>query len=597
MNNRHTNKLFRIHLVVAASMWTITGSHYSPPKSPGNGMDVDSSPGVEVDQIGNVASQDTIIASRSNDNNSHPTPKLPPKPLSIYRAERNLAVELDSNWGTLNPFDLESQTKDDETKLPFRPAVASAFLYVPLLAWDLNTLAGALFSSLLSNPGSEPGLSSFELIQSSKMLLTARLIQVLVTPDGFLCTKSAKEDDEFDEYDEEEDSWDDEKKKTEASAINDLLSLCKKHVKINAHPSQQGHGLDDSSLVQNVGNAILPFARSLILLLRASTSIIRQRKRLAGNSESSEETSADKIASTLVENPDTMTCEDGLKLLERFGAPLPSEIKSQSSWNSLVDRWLGSFMAFEACHGTRGQGLVFDKSSNSWVPSQGSHPSPIKRAANGSGESPCHKKRDLSSLHDLHVETLSGAVEVARHFPEPQQQQAEDNSDADMSSDESDEDEGMEIIDEEPLSDEELEHVDDMDIDFDFRNPSHFGIVSSFISSNICDNDDASDTDAALVEPDGSTIPGPDDTFFANVSRTAIIPYQSSISGTQPVGPGPRGSRGEMFEYKLANRLMKDLSHLGMIHAPGKCYFNSIMYLYLVYRLLKTATPLSQDLQ
>ena len=84
------------------------------------------------------------------------------------------------------------------------------------------------------------------------------------------------------------------------------------------------------------------------------------------------------------------------------------------------------------------------------------------------------------------------------------------------------------------------------------------------------DVDDASDVNAALSEPDGSKISGPDDRMFSYVSRSAIIPYQPSILGISQVGPGPRGARGELFEYQVANSVMKDLSHLGSIHIPGK---------------------------
>jgi len=556
---------------VAASMWAITGSQIMPQESSSSKMDVDSSfggmegiEGVEVDQVGYVGSQesDTIIAARSNDtHHAHPSPILPPKPLCVYRAEKNLSNELVSNWGTLSPFRLESHAKDGETKLPFRPAVASAFLYVPLLAWDLNTFAGALFSALLSNPGSEQGVSSFELIQSSKLLITARLVQILSTPDGFLRNKSEGED-EFDYFDDEDKCWDDSKIKSEASAINDLMLTCRKYIQNSKKPSQQVHELNDSSLIKNVGNAILPFARSLILLLRASTSIIRQRRRRVTSNRSSEETKADQIASSLIENSDNMTKEDGLKLLELFGAPLPSEITSQSSWNSLVGQWLKSLVAFESCHGTRGQGMVFDKSSNSWVRCERSHPSPAaKRAANGNGASPCHKKRDVSSFHNLHVDSSPGAVEVARLRIEThhQNQDSDDNM-----SHPADADEGMGFLSADDAfaasSDEELEHVDDMDIDL-----SDGIYVSNHSSPYVVDfdiEDDNSDTNAASEEHELYT-------KFAYVSESAIIPYQPSISGTQPVGPGPRGSGGDMFEYKIANRLMKDLSHLGMIHIPG----------------------------
>ena len=552
---------------VAASMWAITGSQHLPQESSSNQMDVDSSFGgmegieeVEVDQVGHVGSQesDTIIAARSKDtHHAHAPSILPPKPLCVYRAEKHLSNELVSNWGTLSPFQLEFQTKDGETKLPFRPAVASGFLYVPLLAWDLNTFAGALFSALLSNPGSEQGVSSFELIQSSKLLITARLIQVLSTPDGFLLTKS-EGDDEFDYSDGEDECWDDSKKKSEASAINDLLLTCRKYIQNSKKPSQQVHELNDASLLKNVGNAILPFARSLILVLRASTSIIRQRMRRVTSSRSSEETKADEIVSSLIENSDNMTNEDGLKLLELFGAPLPSEITSQSSWNSLVDQWLRSFVAFESCHGTRGQGMVFDKCSNSWIRSERSHPSPAaKRAANGNGSSPCHKKRDVSSFRNLHVDSSPGAVEVARLHIEPRHQNQEDGDD-NMSHPDADEEIGILSDEFAASSDEELEHVDEMDIDQSNGMTNH----SQPDAVDFDMEDDNSDKDEANCE---------EELNFASVSESAIIPYQSSISGTQPVGPGPRRSGGDMFEYKIANRLMKDLSHLGMIHIPGKC--------------------------
>ncbi|KAL7520416.1 hypothetical protein ACHAWX_006661 [Stephanocyclus meneghinianus] len=574
---------------VAASMWAITGSHIPPEKRRSNRMEVDSSPGVEVDDVGNIASEDTIIASRSYDQNNTgntQTPlTVPPKPLSIYRAEKNLSVELDPNWGTLNPFELERGIKDNESQIPFRPAVASAFLYVPLLAWDLNTFAGGLFSSLLSNFTSDPCVSSTDLIQSSQLLLTARLIQVLAVPGGFLCTK--RDEDNVDDSDDDDDCWNDAKKKNEANAINNILSLCKKYLP----NSTRDHRLDDSSLLQSVGNAILPFGRSLILLLRASTSIIRQRKRRVCSDGLIEETAGDEFAFNLLENPDIMASEDGLKLLECFGAPLPSDImkttSSQSSWHALVDKWLKSFVAFESFHGTRGRGLVFDVGSNSWVSIHDASSS-VKVAPSVNGTTVGHKKRDLSSLHNLHVESSPGAVEVAQRLPIQEYDHYEhiddDSSDDGMSSDDSDEDEGMEVVDEDvAVSDEELEHVDDMDIDldadFDFSLPRRdsFGIAASSFTSADMEldmDDDASDTNAVLREPDGSTIPGPDDSAFANVSRAAIIPYQSSISGSQPVGPGPRGAKGDMFEYTIANSLMRDLSHLGMIHiraSPMNC--------------------------
>ena len=71
-----------------------------------------------------------------------------------------------SNWARVWLWHSRSN-KVKLTKLhqtPFRPAVATAFVYVPLLAWDLNILAGALFSSLLLTSNSSPCVSCCELL-------------------------------------------------------------------------------------------------------------------------------------------------------------------------------------------------------------------------------------------------------------------------------------------------------------------------------------------------------------------------------------------------------------------------------------------------
>jgi len=68
-------------------------------------------------------------------------------------------------------------------------------VYVPILAWDFNILAGAAFSSLLSNAvSSNPSVSCNELLQSSKNLLVGRLIQVLSTPGGFLTSSKGNDE-------------------------------------------------------------------------------------------------------------------------------------------------------------------------------------------------------------------------------------------------------------------------------------------------------------------------------------------------------------------------------------------------------------------
>lgn len=558
---------------VAAAMWTITGS--MPSCGPSVAMNLDSSPEVEVNDVGNVGNQNLHDPAQIDDiNASQPRPVLPPKPLAVYRAERNLGTELELKWGTLDPFKVESHSPH---QTPFRPAVASAFLYVPLLAWDLNILAGAVFSSLLSNPKSNPCVSCKELLQSAKVLLVGRLIQVLSTPDGFLTSSAASE--EYDDSDEEQ-FWDDAKTKKEASALKDLLLLCRNTLSVTIDSGVQG--LDDSSLLRNVGNAILPLGRTLILLLRASSSTIRQRHRRISKASSIEATQADKAVAKMAEDPGAMTTDDGFRLLDVIGAPLPSAFhkndSSHSSWISLATRWLTALAGFDAYHGTRGRGLTFDKVSKTWTSVECS-------------DSPSDQPSHAPSLQNLHVETSAAAVEVAHCPPEDEDENGEeDDSDVDfedgsedISSSASNEDEVMEIVDEALAaeSEDELEDVDmDIDFDGDFEDPgiNDFGAATSIRMQHEpdFDIDDASDVNAALSEPDGSKISGPNDRMFSYVSRSAIIPYQPSILGINEVGPGPRGARGRLFEYKIANRVMKDLSHLGSIHIPGECVIGSI---------------------
>ena len=560
---------------VAAAMWTITGSRAPLTSTSNVAMNLDESPEVEVNVSGNIENQESVESSAADDparpaGAQEPRPVLPPKPLSVYRVERNLGVELGNKWGTSDPFSCA------ELQTPFRPAVASAFLYVPLLAWDLNILAGAVFSSLLANGKCSPCVSCYELLQSAKILLVGRLIQVLSTPGGFLTSKKDAQDDEFDDFDDEEQFWDDAKKKSEATAIKELLLFCRKSLAGAIEPSPQA--LDEETLLHNVGNAILPFARTIVLLLRASSSAIRQRHRRTA-SGNAEETQAEKDVAKITKDSDSMSIDNGFQLLDIIGVPLPSSIlkvdSSYSSWISLVTRWVSALSGFEAYHGTRGNGLAFDTETKAWIP--------VASGNNDAQSATNSRSRGVSSLQNLQVETSGSAVEVAQL---PQQGGDADGEDLDIdfavesddeSSGVSNEDQVMEIVDDALAADseEELEHVDDMDVDledFDDHPAINFGVVAPSSIGPIAvdaDVDDASDVNASLSEPDGSKIPDSNDRMFSYVSRSAIIPYQPSILGLAQVGPGPRGARGDLFEYKVANCIMKDLSHLGSIHIPG----------------------------
>lgn len=552
---------------VAAAMWAITGSQQTQSSGLAVAMHLDSNDESEDDKSSGNQDVERISDDpvRNESEYVQIRPLLPPKPLSIYRVEKNLGIQLGPSWGELDPFNMEG---DSQNRFAFRPAVASAFLYVPLLAWDLTTLAGAVFSSLLSNSKSNPCLSHCELVQSAKVLLVGRLIQVLSTPGGFLVTRNDQA--EVDDMDEDI-IWDDEKKKRESTALKELLVFCRKFLPGTIEPGADV--LDEPSLLQDVSSAILPFGRTLILLLRASSSALSQRNRRNIKVGSTDGVNADKVVDQICGDPAIMTIEDGFRLLEVIGAPLPSSIVSldsnYSSWSSLITRWLTALVGFDSYHGTRGKGLVYE--DGSWI-SVVSNNRPLDES-----KLPC-----APQFENLHVETSSSAVEVAQLPTQNEEDIDSDEDDSvvdfedesdDISRSFSDEDEVMEIIDDALADDTDEEQDDaladyeiDMDVDFiDFENPGrndYFDLYS--------DVDDASDVDAELREPDGIKIPGPSDPMFAYVSRSAIIPYQPSILGINQLGPGPRGEQGGMFECNVASSVMKDLSHLGSIHRPGE---------------------------
>jgi hypothetical protein len=557
---------------VAAAMWTITGSE--PPMSVGSktSMDIDDpSPEIAVNANGDGdnGNQDNAAIPSQNPSRStsQPRPVLPPKPLALYRVERNFSIELGADWGTLDPFKIEAGQK----KTPFRPAVASAFLYVPLLGWDLNTLAGAVFSSLLST-SSTAGVE--ELFQAARILYVGRLAQVLTTPNGFVLGNSSPEED-YDDFDDEP-GWDEAKKKNESASIKELLAFCRGSLPSKIEPEYSE--IDDESILQQVGNAILPFGRTLVLLLRASTSILRQRQRRGrGKSDASE------AMTKVLESGQTMKIDDGFQLMEIIGAPLPSSILksgSTSSWTPLITRWLTALVDFEAYHGTRGCGLVFDEKTKTW---------------NAAAERESSGKASLS-MQNILVEPSSSAVEVEQVpsqgdemndvGPDEDVLGEEDSVDISLNAsdddEEEDDDEEMEFEggfgDEALLGSDDESDAADMDVDDAFapifarvNNRRTLNALSSYVTSdpNSEMNDDLSDVNAALTEPDGSKISGDNDRMFAHVSRAAILPYQPSILGLSKIGPGPRGQRGEQFEYKIAGNVMKDLSHLGMIHLSG----------------------------
>ena len=109
-----------------------------------------------------------------------------------------------------------------------------------------------------------------------------------------------------------------------------------------------------------VGGAILPFARSLILLLRAATSVVRLREKKTDKT-TDDSAQDDKLLSSLLGDDEIMSSEDGFLFLKELGGPLPCNVTEVSdtsldgdSWWSLMNRWLLSAVGLEINHASHG---------------------------------------------------------------------------------------------------------------------------------------------------------------------------------------------------------------------------------------------------
>ena len=254
----------------------------------------------------------------------NPAQVEPPVPYAVKQVELKTygnPAEIPSQWGTLDPLVPLASTSGNcmnlDSSLPFRPGVASSFLYMPLLAWDLNTLAGATFSTMLAT-NLDHAPTATEFLQAARLLLFGRVVQAIVTPSG-LDTSVVVDDDELLEF------WPDEEQlQKEKKALATVVLHCRKVLSARSLDVQTLEmKLDDNeadALFGAVGCAILPFARSLILLLRAATSVVRLRERkhgIAGDHSSQD----DKLLYSLLGDAEIMTSEDGFLFLKELVDP------------------------------------------------------------------------------------------------------------------------------------------------------------------------------------------------------------------------------------------------------------------------------------
>lgn len=477
----------------------------------------------------NEAIEEEAILSKVKKSRS-PTPKC-------VRHIPDFQKKLAHPWGTMNP---EKAIADGMTL--FRPAFASGFLYMPLLSWDLDTFAGALFSTLSTTDD----LDTEHVCDVSRILLVARMVQVLITQHGFNILKDNPAFECEMNINEE----------------NDAIMSLFHHLKLSANPGwKSGDEEDANNLLASVSYAILPYARTLVLLLRSVFSTVR----LKGYDVNAE-------IETFIEDEDTMYIEDGFYFMEKLGCPLPSEImKSLSTptsgnsesifWGNLVKRWIDAVVSFDAYHGSEGGHLEFSQGRQKWVP----------------------VAPTINSNKKLKSERLPVKEEVtANNYPDDEMQLdvmfSGDSNALDINEDEimGDDDDSSEENQVARFDFDQVDSALDMGIDFeddevmdnDADMQEVFGLPSlpsqpSQDTSLVNHNDEASVFSSGNDDGD---IPN-DDHLYASISSAAIIPYQPCILGNKKPGPGPRGNS---IDYSVASNLMSDLSHLGTIHSAGE---------------------------
>ncbi len=463
---------------------------------------------------------------------------LPPPPLCVRQAPG--LDNLKESWGSMHP----SQAIKDALEV-FRPALANGVLYMPLLSWDLTTFAGAVFSSLLATETTRYE----DLSNAASIILVARMIQVLVTLDA---CESLSDDGDL----SFEGAIDTTK---EGQAIVKLYDHCKTIISNDAkpHPSDEASSI---KLLSFVSRSVLPFGRALVLTLRASMSVLRQRN----------EVSKGPIDDFL-ESEDTMYIEDGLYFMRELRCPLPSEISSNFTqmkhssvtWPLLITRWVKSLVSLDACHGSRGDHLVYDHAKEEWTPALTKRGSSHRFDADennqelGVNRSELSMKMSTDNVNDYSDQSM---------YDDEESDDSQDN-DVSMQFRAFNGMDGVLDMNDEESDDEEMEDVDGEGGDFD----DIFGLPSLTSQQSQATLNDASDeSDSSLHSWDRLEEPSVADKMFANVSTSAIIPYQPSVLGFKDPGPGPRGCLGGRFDYRAASNIMRDRSHLGLVHYPSK---------------------------
>jgi hypothetical protein len=499
----------------------------------------------------------------------------PPVPLAIdkiFGATATRPPEIKLGWGTMSPT-VPDDSVSSLNCTAFRPSVASAFLHAPLLAWDLNTLAGALFSSVLLNKTADLP-DSEDLLNLARLLIAGRMVQALVTPHGF----DSLDNMEIDEEDEEG-RWNPGEIEKEGEALAKLLSHCRaridsKSLDTDTALASGNHTSSTTLLFGNVGRAILPFARSVILMSRACLCAIKTRQR---KDVATSENSSDKILESVLDGSETLTTNDGFFILKEMKGPLPSLLIEESgSWFPLINRWLTAVIGLEKHHGSRGQSVIpeLTRTTANQASKDDDKMTPVEAdAAQAAAGEPSHGSSVEQKDQPQHAETP--------HRPMVAQQlmssDTDSNDENQMDHDSPAGNAGVirffgdsHAVDEHLDSDEDL--IEEMEMDeaeemvgFADQVPGNAAFAGGAHGAGGNEADDSADEPSSSGSDEGD---GDDSSYvFAGVSQSPIVSYQPSLLATQSIGPGRQGS---MFESTAASAVMADLSHLGLTHRKGK---------------------------
>lgn len=497
----------------------------------------------------------------------------PPTPLAIskvFAAQTSRPQEIPQDWGTMSPI-VGDQAVSSADFVPFRPAVASAFLYIPLLCWDLNTLAGASFSAMLVNkPTQLP--SSDDLLNLANILILGRIVQCLVTPHGFDTFDSMEIDEE-----DEEGRWNPDEIAVEGGALAKLLAHCTSRTRAESldHQSTLLGGekvTSPAALFGSVSRAIVPFARSVILMMRACHLAIRARHKKYGITVSPGANEAS--FQSMLDGSATMATNDGFLILKEMKGTLPSKLlDANTPWLALINRWLTSIIAFEKHHGSCGGSVVPEMTHVEKTHPKNTPPSvaatispavPVDNVALMASPSVVAGENTADSIAS--VQSMSTEADGLDAQQEAMRNEGahparffvnRGNFDSDDDIEEMDMDEAEEMVG----------FADPLEVNLAAGGAADAGGVASASS----EAEDSQDEPSTSGSEDG----GDHDStqLYAGVSQSPIISHQPSILAIRPIGPGRQGA---MFESAAASSVMVDLSHLGLTHRKDVPTFSLI---------------------